>query len=137
MNIPVPVLAADPYRYWHYLINTSTGRHKKMPVLVLARVTKGKIPVWASSEYASTSIGSRSVLVLVLAKNMNASTGTNVTQMWQYRYWKICTLPIVTKVGKIYFGPRIFGQTLEKKVNTSSSSLGYQYRKCAAPYQYW
>jgi hypothetical protein len=45
-----------------------------MPVLVLARVTKGKIPVWASSEYASTGIGSRSVPILALLD--------------QYQYWQ-------------------------------------------------
>jgi hypothetical protein len=61
-----PVLVFDvQYQYW---------QASKMPVLVLARVTKGKIPVWASSEYTSTSIGSRSVPVLALLD--------------QYQYWQ-------------------------------------------------
>jgi hypothetical protein len=37
-----------------------------MPVLVLARVAKGKIPVWAPTGYAHTGIGNRSVPVLAL-----------------------------------------------------------------------
>ena len=37
-----------------------------MPVLVLARVTKGKIPVWVSTEYAHTGISNRTVPVLAL-----------------------------------------------------------------------
>jgi hypothetical protein len=55
-----------------------------MPVLVLARVTKGKIPVWALSEYVHNSIGNRSVPVLALHDSYqywqtykNARTGTN------------------------------------------------------------
>ncbi len=67
----------------------------------------------------------------------NANTGTNVTQMRQYRYWKLCMLPVLTKVGKRYFGLEIIRPELEKKVNTSSSSMSYQYWYCAAPYQYW
>jgi hypothetical protein len=57
--------------------------------------------------------------------------------MQQYRYWKLCMLPVLTKVGKVYFGLEIIRPELEKKVNTRSSSMGYQYWYCAAPYQYW
>ncbi len=45
-----------------------------MPVLVLALATKGKIPVWASSEYAHTGISNRSTPVLALHD--------------QYQYWQ-------------------------------------------------
>jgi hypothetical protein len=64
--MPILVLAIDPYQYWHYMIHTSTGRHTKMPVLVLARVAKRKIPLWASTEYAHTGISNRTVPVLAL-----------------------------------------------------------------------
>jgi hypothetical protein len=43
--LPVPVL---------HMLRTSTGRHKKMPVLVLARLAKEKIPVWAPKVLADT-----------------------------------------------------------------------------------
>ncbi len=32
----------DPYQYWHYMLRTSTGRHKTMPILVLTQLAKEK-----------------------------------------------------------------------------------------------
>jgi hypothetical protein len=58
------------------MLDTSTGRHQKMPVLVSARLAKGKIPVWAPNVHAYTGIGTSSVPVLALVNNKYESTGT-------------------------------------------------------------
>jgi hypothetical protein len=97
--MPILVLAIDLYQYWHYMIHTSTGRHTKIPILVLARVTKEKILAWAATWYFHTSIGNRSIpgqywhygtismRVLVLAKSREC-------QYW-YKRDSNATIPVL------------------------------------------
>ncbi len=109
--MPILVLAIDPFQYWHYMINTSTGRHTPMPVLVLARVAERKIRVRAPTGYAHTSIGNRSVLVLVLAKSREC-------QCWYKRDSNVAMLVLETMYaadGKRYFGLGIIGPDFGKE----------------------